>query len=192
MSPGRHGGGIHGPTGEDGRDRPAWEPERSRGRIRGLTGGEGGLQGLIDQLDGNGLTDEVQSWVSTGRNKPIDAQRLQQALPAQAVERAQQKSGLDLGALMPIVAAALLVIIDTFTPDGKVPQGQVGTRAEGFDMGGLLEGLGEAASGGSDSPLGMLMGLLGGNKGRPVISGRRADQPRSKGVRSGVAPPGEG
>ena len=103
--------------------------------------------------------------MSTGQNKHIDPQRLQQALPREAVERAQQKSGLDLGALMPIVAAALPVIIEPLTPDGNVPQGQVGTRAQGFDMGGLLEGLGEAAQSGSDPRLGMLMGLLGGNKG---------------------------
>jgi hypothetical protein len=32
-------------------------------------------------------------------------------------------------------------------------------------MGGLLEGLGEAAQGGADSPLGGLLGMLGGNKG---------------------------
>lgn len=135
------------------------------GAFEDLLGGEGGLQGLLDQLDANGLHDEVQSWVSTGQNAQVDPQRLQQALPQPAVEHAQQRSGLDLGALMPLVAAALPVIIDTLTPDGNVPQGQVGTAAQGFDMGGLLEGLGEAAQGGSDSPLGMLMGLLGGNKG---------------------------
>jgi uncharacterized protein YidB (DUF937 family) len=135
------------------------------GAFEDLIGGEGGLQGLIDQLDGNGLHDEVSSWVSTGQNKRIDPQRLQQALPPRAVEHAQQRSGLDLGALMPLVAAALPVIIDTLTPDGNVPPGQVGTAAQGFDMGGLLEGLGEAAQGGADSPLGMLTGLLGGKKG---------------------------
>jgi uncharacterized protein YidB (DUF937 family) len=135
------------------------------GAFEDLIGGEGGLQGLVDQLDANGLHDEVQSWVSTGRNAQVDPQRLQQALPPQAVERVQQKSGLDLGSLMPIVAAALPVIIDTLTPDGNVPQGQVGTRSQGFDMGGLLEGLGEAAQGGADSPLGGLLGMLGGNKG---------------------------
>ncbi len=66
---------------------------------------------------------------------------------------------------MPLIAAALPVIIDTLTPDGKVPQGQVGTAEQGFDLGGLLEGLGEASQAGPDSPLGMLGGLLGGLKG---------------------------
>ncbi len=42
------------------------------GAFSSLLGGEGGLQGLIDQLDGNGLTEEVSSWVSTGQNKAVD------------------------------------------------------------------------------------------------------------------------
>ena len=103
--------------------------------------------------------------MSTGQNKPVDPARLQEALPAQAVEQAQQKSGLDVGTLMPLIAAALPIIIDTLTPDGNVPQGQVGTAEQGFDLGGLLEGLGEASQAGSDPPLGMLGGLLGGLKG---------------------------
>jgi hypothetical protein len=43
---------------------------------------------------------------SSDQNKPADPQRLRQARPAQAVEQAQQKSGLDRGAFVPLVAAA--------------------------------------------------------------------------------------
>jgi uncharacterized protein YidB (DUF937 family) len=135
------------------------------GAFSGLLGGEDGVQGLVNQLSNNGLGEQVNSWVSTGPNQQVDPQQLQRALPPQALQQAEQKSGLDLGSLMPLVAAALPAIIDTLTPDGNVPQGQAGTAGQGFDLGGLLEGLGEAAQSGPDSPLGALTGLLGGNKG---------------------------
>jgi uncharacterized protein YidB (DUF937 family) len=135
------------------------------GAFSSLLGGQDGVQGLVNQLSDNGLGDQVNSWVSTGPNQQVDPQTLQNALPPEALRQAQQKSGLDLGALMPLVAAALPAIIDTLTPDGQVPQGQAGQPDQGFDLGGLLEGLGEAANQGQNSPLGMLTGLLGGNKG---------------------------
>jgi hypothetical protein len=94
----------------------------------------------------------------------VDTQRLQQALPPQALQQVEQKSGMGLAALMPLVASALPMIIDALTPDGNVPHGQVGTAAQGSDLEGMLQSLGEAAQAGPDSPLGALTSLLGGNK----------------------------
>ncbi len=97
-----------------------------------------------------------------GLDRPEQAGR-----PADARERARPdtvsqlagKSGLDVGALLPVLAAALPAVIDAVTPDGKVPQGDA---AAGLDVGGMLEGLSEAANAGPSSPLAALGGLLGG------------------------------
>ncbi len=131
------------------------------GAIGGLVGGQGGLQGLVNQLDKAGLGDTVSSWISTGANKPVEPSTLGAALGDDKVNQLSSQSGLDVGSLLPVLAAALPAVIDAVTPDGKVPQGDA---AAGLDVGGMLEGLSEAANAGPDSPLAGLGALLGGQK----------------------------
>ena len=78
------------------------------------------------------------------------------------VAEAAGKAGLPIDQFLPILAAALPTVVDALTPDGKVPDGDA---AGGLDIGGVLQGLSEAATAGPSSPLAMLGGLLGGNKG---------------------------
>lgn len=131
------------------------------GAIGGLVGGEGGLEGLVNQLGQAGLGDAVSSWVSTGPNKPVDPNALGAALGPDKVQQMAGQSGLDVGALLPVLAAALPTVIDAITPDGQVPKGNA---AAGLDIGGVLEGLSEAANAGPNSPLAGLGALLGGPK----------------------------
>jgi len=131
------------------------------GAIGGLVSGEGGLQGLVNQLGQAGLGDAVSSWVSTGANKPVDPNALGAALGPEKVQQVAGQSGLDVGTLLPILAAALPTVIDAITPDGQVPKGNA---AAGLDVGGVLEGLSEAANAGPNSPLAGLGALLGGPK----------------------------
>ena len=129
------------------------------GAIGGLVGGEGGLQGLIDTMGKGGLDDIAQSWVSTGGNKAVEPAKLGEALGSEKVNELAQQSGLSVEALLPLLASALPAIIDALTPDGQVPQGDA---AKGFDIGGMLQGLGDAANAGPSSPLAGLGKLLGG------------------------------
>jgi uncharacterized protein YidB (DUF937 family) len=129
------------------------------GAIGGLVGGEGGLQGLIDTLGKGGLDDVAKSWVDTGGNKSVDPAKLGEALGDDKVEELVRKSGLPVEALLPLLASALPAVIDALTPDGQVPQGDA---ARGFDIGGLLQGLSDAANAGPSSPLAGLGKLLGG------------------------------
>ena len=131
------------------------------GAIGGLVGGEGGLEGLVNQLGKAGLGDAVSSWVSTGPNKAVDPNALGAALGPDKVQQLAGQSGLDVGALLPVLAAALPTVIDAITPDGQVPKGNA---AAGLDVGGVLEGLSEAANAGPNSPLAGLGALLGGPK----------------------------
>jgi uncharacterized protein YidB (DUF937 family) len=129
------------------------------GAIGGLVGGEGGLQGLLDTLGKGGLDDVAKSWVGTGANKQVDPSKLGEVLGEDKVNELAGKSGLPVAALLPILASALPAVIDALTPDGNVPQGDA---AKGFDVGGLLQGLSEAAQAGPNSPLAGLGKLLGG------------------------------
>ncbi len=149
-------------------------------KIQGLAGAvqdEGGLDALIGKLQGSGLGGQVDSWVGGGPNEPVDPQQLGAALGDDEVQRLSAKSGIDIGALLPLLAAFLPQIINMLTPQGKVPDGGLNGAADGgmSDLGGLLGGLvggaGGAAGGaggtaGLDDLLGGLGGMLGGNKGQ--------------------------
>ena len=131
------------------------------GAIGGLVAGEGGLGGLVNQLGQAGLGDIVGSWVGKGPNKPVEPAALQSALGEEKVNQLAAQSGISVESLMPMLAGALPAIVDTITPDGKVPSGDA---TAGVDLGGLLEGLASAASAGPSSPLAALGGFIGGQK----------------------------
>ena len=126
-----------------------------------LVGGEGGLQGLVGQLQSSGLADQVGSWVGVGPNKDVDAEQLRGALGDETVSNLAAKSGMSVEQLLPVLAAALPTVVDALTPDGNVPKGDA---AAGVDINGILEGLGKAAQAGPNSPLAQLGNMFGGKQ----------------------------
>lgn len=123
--------------------------------VSGLTGAiqqTGGLDGLVGKLREGGLGHEVDSWISTGANDPVDPQRLGQALGPDTVQQLSTGSGIDVGALLPLLAMFLPQIIDMLTKNGSTPAGGLDGAAGSAgvpDLGGLLGGLLGGAMGGS-------------------------------------------
>lgn len=152
--------------------------------LAGALEAQGGLDGLLAKLRAAGLGDQVDSWISTGPNQPIDPRQLKAAIGDDGAQRLAGATGLDVSALLPMLAAFLPQIIDMLTPDGTVPAGGLnGATAVGGlpDLGGLLGGMlggagaggagragtsGAGGAGGLDDLLGGLGGMLGGDKGR--------------------------
>ena len=126
--------------------------------LAGLTGAieqTGGLDGLVGKLREGGLDSEVDSWISTGANDPVDPQRLGEALGPDTVQQLSAGSGIDVGALLPLLAMFLPQIIDMLTKNGTTPAGGLDQEARSSmpDLGGLLGGLlgGATASGGASA-----------------------------------------
>ena len=115
---------------------------------------KGGIDGLVSSLRAGGLGSEVDSWVSTGANEPVEPQRLGSALGMDTVNELSAKTGLSMESLLPMLAMFLPMIINHFTPNGQVPQG--GTTDNQPDIGDLLGGI---LGGG-----GGLGGMLGGGR----------------------------
>ena len=126
--------------------------------------GAGGIDGLLAKLRAAGLGDTVDSWVSTGQNKPVDPATLGQALGPETVNKLSAGSGLDIAQLLPMLAAFLPQIIDMLTPHGTVPSGGIGSVTGGGlgQLGGLLGGLAGAGGSGGNQELGTVLGELGG------------------------------
>ena len=141
------------------------------GDLAGAIDETGGVDGLVDKLRAGGLDQEVDSWVSTGANHPVDPQRLGAALGPETTQRLANRTGLDINALLPLLAAFLPQLINMLTPEGKTPagglNGALGSGGLG-DLGGLLGGLmGGMTTGGSASGTGSLDDILGGLMGKP-------------------------
>ena len=107
-------------------------------RSAGSSAAKAASQAWSSQLGQAGLGDTVSSWVATGPNKPVDPNALGAALGPDKVQQLPARRGLDVGALLPVLAAALPTVIDAITPDGQVPKGNA---AAGLDVGGVLAGL---------------------------------------------------
>ncbi len=82
----------------------------------------GGVSGIVNQLQTQGLGNTVKSWVSTGPNQPVSPQELHAALGADTVAQLSAKYGLNPQDLLQRLSSALPAAIDHLTPGGAVPK----------------------------------------------------------------------
>lgn len=85
----------------------------------------GGLLGLVNTLRQLGLDDVVSSWISTGENKPISPEQVQNALGEGQINQMAQNMGVSRQEVSTGLAGLLPQLIDKLTPDGKLPEGSV-------------------------------------------------------------------
>ena len=82
----------------------------------------GGVSGIVNQLQSQGLGATVKSWVGTGTNQPVSPQELHQAFGADAISQLAAKTGLNPQDLLQKLSQALPAAIDHLTPGGQVPK----------------------------------------------------------------------
>ncbi len=85
----------------------------------------GGLGGLIQAFQKNGLGDIVNSWVSTGKNLPISPEQIQQGLGGDLLTQLASQAGVSTEAAGGQLASLLPGLIDKLTPDGKMPDSKL-------------------------------------------------------------------
>ena len=90
--------------------------------INNLIQHHGGVGGIVQHLQKNGLGDTVNSWVGKGANLPISPAQLQQAFGPDRIGALAQSLGLSPNELLQKIAAVLPDTIDKLTPDGVVPR----------------------------------------------------------------------
>ncbi|HYA19135.1 MAG TPA: YidB family protein [Burkholderiales bacterium] len=82
----------------------------------------GGLPGLVESFRKGGLTEAVNSWVSTGGNIPITAEQIQSVLGNEKIQKLAGKLGISTDQLSVQLAETLPQVIDKLTPNGKIPE----------------------------------------------------------------------
>ncbi len=88
--------------------------------VGGLIERHGGVQGIIAQMQQQGLGATVQSWIGTGANLPISAGQVHAAFGADTMQALAAKLGLHPQDLAQKLAQALPQAIDKLTPSGAV------------------------------------------------------------------------
>jgi uncharacterized protein YidB (DUF937 family) len=86
--------------------------------VNGLIEKHGGVQGIVAQLEQQGLGNTVRSWVGTGANQPITADQIHQAFGSDAVKQLAAKIGMTPEDLASKLSQILPQAIDKLTPGG--------------------------------------------------------------------------
>jgi uncharacterized protein YidB (DUF937 family) len=88
----------------------------------------GGLSGLLQSFQQGGLGHLFQSWVGTGQNLPVTPDQLRSTLGADWLSRIAQATGLPQGQVESHLSTLLPQIVDHLTPNGQLPQGDLGSE----------------------------------------------------------------
>lgn len=90
--------------------------------VNGLIEKHGGVQGIVAQLEQQGLGGTVRSWVGTGANQAITPDQIHQAFGSDIVKELAAKVGLSPDVLAAKLSQVLPTAIDKLTPGGAVPK----------------------------------------------------------------------
>ena len=86
--------------------------------------GGGGAQKLpevVKQFEEKGMRDQVDSWVRTGPNKPVDRRQIEDAFGQRELDHLARTKGIDRDQLAEVLAKYIPRIIDELTPQGQMP-----------------------------------------------------------------------
>ena len=80
----------------------------------------GDLQGLVTQLQQNGLDQQVRSWLSDGPNMRVTPEQIQSALSNEQLQQLAAHFGIPLDSVAKLLAEHLPKAVDQASPDGTV------------------------------------------------------------------------
>jgi uncharacterized protein YidB (DUF937 family) len=81
----------------------------------------GGVSGIVNQMQQQGLGPTVQSWIGNSPNQPISAAQVHQAFNPEVMRELAAKAGLNPQDLEQKLSQVLPQVIDRLTPNGSVP-----------------------------------------------------------------------
>jgi uncharacterized protein YidB (DUF937 family) len=91
--------------------------------VNGIIEKHGGVQGIVNEFEKNGLGATVKSWVGTGPNDPVSPADVHRVLGPDLLQQLSARSGLPVQELVDKLAQLLPQAVDRLTPDGTIPKG---------------------------------------------------------------------
>jgi uncharacterized protein YidB (DUF937 family) len=78
------------------------------------------FQGLVAQLRGNGLDEQVRSWLSNGPNMKVTPEQIEAALGNEQLQQLAAHFGVPLDTVSKLLAEHLPKAVDQASPDGTI------------------------------------------------------------------------
>ncbi len=94
---------------------------------------QGGIEGLVKQFNSAGLSELIQSWISTGSNLPINAEQIVQVFSSPVINELAAKINMNTAEASDIAAQYLPKLVDKLTPEGVIPK-ELDLMSAGMDM----------------------------------------------------------
>jgi uncharacterized protein YidB (DUF937 family) len=88
-----------------------------------LINDHGGIEGIAQEFQKQGLGDMMQSWIGGGTNQAITPEQVHQVLGEEKINQMAQRAGIAPGEVSQHLANGLPAVIDKLTPTGEVPVG---------------------------------------------------------------------
>jgi uncharacterized protein YidB (DUF937 family) len=89
--------------------------------VNSLIQQHGGIQGVVTQLEQQGLGGVARSWIANGPNQAISPAQVSQVFGSGMLGQLAAKTGLDPQELAAKLSQALPTAIDKLTPGGTIP-----------------------------------------------------------------------
>jgi len=80
------------------------------------------LPDVVKQFEEKGMREQVDSWVRTGPNKPVERRQIEDAFGTRELEELARRRGVDRDQLAEVLAKYIPRIIDELTPTGQLPR----------------------------------------------------------------------
>lgn len=94
---------------------------------------QGGIEGLVKQFNSAGLSELIQSWISTGSNLPINAEQIVQVFSSPVINELAAKININTAEASDMAAQYLPKLVDKLTPEGVIPK-ELDLMSAGMDM----------------------------------------------------------
>jgi uncharacterized protein YidB (DUF937 family) len=90
-------------------------------KLFGGNGNQAGLQGLMSQLNSNGMGDQVKSWIGQGQNQPVSGEQIRQAVDPTVLNQVAEQAHITPEEASDKVAQVLPQMVNRATPEGQMP-----------------------------------------------------------------------
>lgn len=79
------------------------------------------LPDVVKQFEERGMRDQVDSWIGTGTNKPVDRRQIEDVFGQQELDRMARSKNVDRDRLAEVLSKYIPQIINELTPGGQLP-----------------------------------------------------------------------
>ena len=104
------------------------------GGVMSLLQQNGGLTGVLNMLQSNGLQQQADSWVGTGPNAGVSADQMTQVFGSSGLGNLAAQLGTSQGQAGSILSQILPELVNQLTPNGQVPENHSDLISQGLAL----------------------------------------------------------